>query len=86
MKKTSVIIGGKYKVQDQKMTVFFRQYLTNKAPTSRSVSLLDSISLVVVIVVSNKPSQRLDLHRFKDEIISLMSSFMYMWTAWRGME
>lgn len=35
---------------------------------------LDSISLVVVVVVSNKPFQRLELHQFRDEIISLTSS------------
>ena len=71
----------RFRIKDDSV---FLQYLTNKAPTSGSVYPLDSISLVVVIVVSSKPFQRLELHPLRDEIISLKSSLYVIVDAVAG--
>lgn len=52
----------------------FLQYLRSKAPACGSVCQVDSISLAVVIVVSNKPVQRLEWHQVRDEIINVTNS------------
>lgn len=50
------------------------QYLSNKAAACGSVCQMDSISLAVVIVVSNKPVQRLEWHQLRAGIINVTSS------------
>lgn len=54
----------------------FLQYLSNKAAACGGVCQMDSVSLAVVIVVSNKPVHRLEWHQLRAEIINVTSSLL----------